>query len=72
MIADPRAAHGLGVVVERARDPLDAELGHALVDLARQLDELRGLSVLARLPREVERVDGQAVAAHARARARSA
>ena len=69
---DPRAAHRLGVVVQRAGDPLDAELGHALVDLARQLHELGGLAVLARLPGEVERVDRQAVAAHARARARSA
>ena len=54
---DPRAAHRLGVVVERPRDRSDAEVGHALVDLAGELDEL-GLHVeLARAPGEVEGVD---------------
>ena len=69
---DAAAADRLGRVVERALDPRDAVVGHLLVDLAGELDELGGHVELARAPGEVERVDGQAVAAHARARARSA
>ena len=53
----------------RARcDPLGAEVGLGLVDLAGQLDELGVEVVLAGLEGEVEGVDRQAVAAHARAR----
>ena len=48
-----------------------AEVRHVLVDLAGELDELGVEVVLARLPREVERVDRDAVPAEARARARS-
>ena len=60
---------GFGGVVQRPRDALGAVVGHVLVDLAGQLDELGREVVLARLPAEVERVDRQAVAAQARARA---
>ena len=65
---DPRAAHGLAVLVERALDALDAVVGHGLVDLAGQLDELRAHVELAGAPGQVERVHGQAVTAHPRAR----
>src|SRR5450756_2050968 len=44
---------------------LDAEIRHVLVDLAGELDELRPEVELARLPAEVEGVDGDAVAAKA-------
>ena len=58
----------LRVVVERLRDERAAEVRHLLVDLAGELDELRVEAELARLPREVERIDRDAVAAEARAR----
>jgi hypothetical protein len=64
---DPRAPHGLAGVVERPLDRLQADVRHVLVDLAGELDELGREIVLARLPGEVERVDGEAVPAHARA-----
>ena len=63
---DLRSVDGLGDVVERALDPLDAVVGHLLVDLAGELDELGGHVELARAPGQVERIDGQAVAAHPR------
>src|SRR5918992_6387053 len=51
---DARSLDRLDLVVQRAPDPLDAEVRHALVHLAGQLDEL-GLHVeLARPPGEVE------------------
>jgi hypothetical protein len=50
------------VRVERPGDLLQAEVGHVLVDLARELDELGVEVVLARLPGEVEGVDRQAMA----------
>ena len=56
--------HGLAGVVERALGLLQAEVGHLLVDLAGELDELGREVVLAGLPGQVERVDRQAVAAH--------
>ena len=56
-------------VVQRLRDDRAAEVRHRLVDLARELDELGVEAVLARLPREVEGVDRDAVPAEARARA---
>ncbi len=61
---DLRPAHCLGVAVERVGHPLDAEVGHLLVDLAGELHERGGHVVLARLPGQVERVHRQAVAAH--------
>ncbi len=61
---DPRARERLvGAVVERLRDARAAVVRHVLVDLARELDEPRGEVVLPRLPREVEGVDRDAVAA---------
>ena len=69
---DAAAVDRLARVVEHALDLRDAVVGHLLVDLAGQLDELGRQVELARAPRQVERVDRQAVAAHARARARSA
>ena len=65
---DPRAVDGLAHVVERALDLLQAEVGHLLVDLAGELDELGRHVVLARLPGQVERIDRQAVATHPGAR----
>ena len=55
----------LARVVQRPLGLLEAEVGHLLVDLAGELDELGREVVLARLPGQVERVDRQAVAAHA-------
>ncbi len=64
---DPRALHRQPGVVEHALDLRDAVVGHLLVDLPRELDELGRHVELARAPAEVERVDRQAVPAHARA-----
>ena len=61
---DPRALHRLAGAVQSALDPPHAELRLRLIDLARQLDELRVEVVLARLEGEVEGVDREAVAAH--------
>ena len=55
-------------VVEGAFDALDAVVGHLLVDLARQLDELRAHVELAGPPRQIERIHRQAVPAHPRPR----
>ena len=55
----PAAAHGALRSVQRARDLLEAEVRHVLVDLPGELDELRVEVVLARLPGEVERIDGR-------------
>ena len=63
---NPRALDRLAGVVERAFDLLHAVVGHLHVDLPGELDELGGEVELAGAPREVERVHGQAVAAHAR------
>src|SRR5205085_8067136 len=43
------------------------ELGRVGVDLARQLDEARGQAVLPGEPGQVKRIDGDAMAAEARA-----
>ena len=53
----------LSPVVQGLRDQRAAVVGHVLVDLAGELDELRVEAVFPRLPREVERVDRDAVAA---------
>jgi len=60
-----RALERLAVVVERLHAALDHVVGHGGVDFAGELDEARVDAVLARLPREVERVDRDAVAAEA-------
>src|SRR5829696_1505309 len=54
--ADPRSADRLAVLVERARDLLDAEVRHPRVNLARELDELGPDVELARAPGQVERI----------------
>src|ERR1700744_5983570 len=61
---DPGAVDRLGHVVQRPLDALDADVRHLLVDLAGELDELSRHVELAGAPGEVERVDGEAVAAH--------
>ena len=66
---DVRAAQRLGLAVERPRDLLAAVVRHVLVDLAGELDELRVEVELPRAPREVERVERDAVPAEARGRA---
>ena len=65
---DPGAFDGLGAVVEGLGHAVDHPVGHGGVDLAGELDELGVLPELARLPGEVEGVDGNAVAAEAGAR----
>ena len=55
----------LRAVVQRLRDQRAAEVRHVVVDLARELDEARREVELARLPREVEGIDRDAVAAEA-------
>ena len=64
----PRSGQALALRVERVVHLLHAEVGHVLVDLAGEFDELGPEVELARLPGEVEGVDGDAVAAQARAR----
>ena len=55
----------LALVVQRLRDDRAAEVRHRLVDLPRELDELGVEAELARLPREVEGIDRDAVTAEA-------
>src|SRR5215470_297202 len=62
------AADGTATVVEGARHEVDDVLGHGAVDLIRESDELRLVAGEPDLPREIERVDGNAVAADARSR----
>src|SRR3982750_4411717 len=65
---DLRAGHRLArAVVQRLRDHRAAEVRHVVVDLAGGLYEARRERVPARLPREVERIDRDAVAAETRA-----
>ena len=63
---------GFAGVVQGALDLLDAELGLSLVQLPRQLDELGVEVVLARLEREVERIDREGSARPFRGPDRSA
>ena len=51
-------------VVQPALDARQAVVGHGLVELPGELDELHGEVELACAPGQVERVDGQAVAPH--------
>ena len=62
------AVHRLALVVQRVRDLLDHEVRHLAVDLARQVDEARLVVQRAHLPREVVRIERNAVAADAGAR----
>jgi hypothetical protein len=54
--------------IERLADPLDDKARHRAVHMAGELDEAAFEPALARLPRQVERIDRNAVAAEARAR----
>ena len=63
-----RVLDRLAALVERVDDLADDPVGHVGVDLAGEFDEPRVDAVLARLPRQVERVDGNAMAADAGAR----
>ena len=57
-------------LVERRLQPPHDVVGHVVVDVVGELDEAEALAERAlHPPRQVARVDGQAVAADARARA---
>ena len=58
-------------VFSASADLVDDVVRHAGVDVAGQLDEARIEAALLRLPRQVERIDRDAVAAEARARDRT-
>ena len=60
-----RSADRLAGVVEGVHDPRHHVVGHRRVDLAGELDQPRALPILEGLPREVEGVDGDAMAAQA-------
>ena len=62
-----RSVDRLAHRVQRVRDPLHDVLGHRAVHLPRQLDEPAFEAALPRLPRQIERIDRDAVAAQARA-----
>src|SRR5581483_11418207 len=55
---------GFAGVVQGAFDPLDAVVGHALVDFPGEFDELGGHVKFSGAPGQIERVDGEAVSAH--------
>ena len=65
---DLAAVDRLAVGVQRLRDLLDDERRHLAVDLARQIDEARLVVQRPHLPREVVRIERDAVPADARAR----
>ena len=67
--ADPGPPHGPAVLVEGLGDEVDDVAGHGEVDVAGELDEAVDEVELAGAPGEVVRVDRDAVAADARARA---
>ena len=60
------------LVVERLGNSADDVVRHRGVDLCGELDEPRVLPVLPRLPRQVKRIDRNAVSAQARAQDRTA
>src|SRR5512133_2409007 len=62
---DPAAIHGLPIVVERDGDLFDDERRHLAVDLTREVDEARLVVQRSHLPREVVRVQWNAVSADA-------
>ena len=69
---DARSLDRLACVVERVLHLVDHEVRHLAVDIAGQLDEARLDAGLLGLPGKIERIDGDAVAAQARARDRTA
>jgi hypothetical protein len=62
---NPRAVQGLAPLVERVGDEGDHRAGHRAVDLMGEVNEARFEAGQARLPGEVEGVDGDAVPAQA-------
>ena len=60
-----RALERLGVIVQRVLNLVHDEVRHLAVDVAGQLDEARLDAGLLGLPRKIERIDGNAVAAQA-------
>jgi hypothetical protein len=73
LVRDPEDEHArspqaLRPIVQGFADPRDHVVGHPAVDLGGELDEARLEPVQPGRPREVEGVDGNAVAAEARAR----
>src|SRR5438552_13512919 len=65
---DPGAVEATSPLIEGLRDQLYDIAGHGPVDLVGQVDEPRLVPVQAHLPREVEGVDGDTVAADPRTR----
>src|SRR5476649_102246 len=65
---DAGAHQGLGMAVQSALYSVHDEVWHLAVDVPGQFDESRFDAGLLRLPRQVERVDGDTVAAEARTR----
>src|SRR5438876_34816 len=63
---NPRALQSLPLLVERKHGLVHHVLGHTGVDLSRKFDEPRPGPVLCCLPREVERVERDAVSAEPR------
>ncbi len=64
---DAGSLHGPAPPVEGEEESAHHVVGHVLVHVVRQLDEAEGLAeAAAHLPREVARVDGEAVSADAR------
>ena len=63
---------GFAVIVQRVLHLVHDEVRHLPVDVSRQLDEARLDAGLLGLPGEIERIDGDAVAAQSRARDRTA
>ena len=68
---DLRSVDRLALRIERLADLVDDVVRHAGVDVAGELDEARIEPGLLRLPRQIERIDRDAVAAEARARDRT-
>src|SRR5262249_28594921 len=65
---DPRSVDRLLLRIQRLADPLDDEGGHRTVDMASELDEAALEPILSRLPRQIKRIDRNAVAAETRSR----
>src|SRR4030095_15392453 len=64
---NPGTFDGLALGVESVRDHAHDVLGHSRIDLASQFNETRMLPIFASLPREIKRIDGDAVSTKPRA-----
>src|SRR5207249_1747598 len=62
---DPAAIHGLSLVVQRVSDLIHHEGRHFAIDFAREVDETRLVIQRPHLPREIMRVERNAVTANA-------